>query len=220
MRLIRRALAVLLLLACSPTGAQFANGFEGAAPPPPAPVDPCAGDPLIKPAGYIRTEVSWERMFSGHSFPRMPSWLQPVGAWTLRTTHNTGPRMIGRYLTVPFVPQPGQSYRIAWLNAQAVGPAGYGNPRPADRVLVSISECSGDLRKPSLFSPDPQISQCRGLNNSGVLSFGTAPSSLCKLQPGRTYWLNVVFADPAGGLSPTETTCTAGRDRCEANFRP
>src|SRR5690606_22853383 len=137
-RMIRRALAVLLLLACSPAGAQFADGFEGAAPVPPPPTDPCVGDPNIKPAGFIRSQLTWQKMFYGEQFPRTPSFPTPVGSGSLRSGSNGGPPIRGKYLTVPFVPAAGQNYRLSWVNTQAVAAAGYGWPRSADKVMVSI----------------------------------------------------------------------------------
>src|SRR5690606_1292708 len=61
--------------------AGFGNGFEGAAVvvPPPPPADPCANNPSIKPQGFTRSQVTWEKMFYGQTFPRTPSFLTPVG---------------------------------------------------------------------------------------------------------------------------------------------
>src|SRR5690606_28483040 len=126
MRLTRRAMAVLLLCLSWPAGAQFANGFEGAPPPP---VDPCGGAPNIRPAAFVRAQVPWSKMFYGQQFPRTPSFLTPVGSWTLRSSSNSGPPIRGKYLTVPFTPSAGQNYRLSWLNTQAIWAAGYFSPR-------------------------------------------------------------------------------------------
>jgi hypothetical protein len=190
---------------------------EGEVPPPVA----CTiEDPLIAPAGFTRHQLTWEQMFLGASFPNTPSYLVPVGSWTLRSlaVATRGPAIAGRYLTVPFVPSTGRDYRISWLNAQTIMAAGYTNPRAADSVMVSISSCSGDFRRPNTFSTDPDLRFCRSLSNTGVLSFGTNTSSFCRLTPGQTYWLNIAFANPAGGLTTTEHTCSGTEIRCEANF--
>ena len=86
--------------------------------------------------------------------------------------------------------------------------------------MVRHLDKSGDFRTPSGVSTDPALTHCRAFNNSSHVYFGTTQEANCRLTAGDQYYLNIVFANPFGGLDTTEDTCSLAsyQGRCEANF--
>lgn len=183
-------------------------------------------DPLIRPQGFERYVRSWNDLFRVGPFPSAPGYLQPVGSYTI-TRSFPGVSSAAMYITVPIVPEAGKTYNFNHSTAQAVEAAGYfGDPTRAGGNFMSVSPCAGDVRAQVGGSPDQLLRVCRseGLLYENVFRFTTsnsASSSICKLVPGQTYWLNFMMNNPAtlvnaaGEINLTQTACDAGRQNCE-----
>lgn len=182
-----------------------------------------SSDPLFQPSSFVSHVLDWEEVFYGNSFPVIKSGgLAPVGSFTFRSpSQPSGIPIAGNYISVPFVPAAGTNYKVEWYRAQAITARNYRIARPADSVYVTISPCAGDFRLRSFAVPntDALHPNCRTHTQDGTLFYGTTGGAAqCALQPGQTYFLNIIFADPGGGLSPVENTCADGSSYCDANF--
>lgn len=174
----------------------FADGFEtdGA---PGEEIDPC-DSPLVQPEGWQATTKSWQQAWSSPdgnpqaTFPNSVGFPVPIGA------------SIGGYTVIAFVPQAGQSVGIHWDTAQANPQQGYGAPRPADSMFLSISVCPGDFRMKQGFDP------CAIVASGASLFWTTTGSGLaCYLAPGVTYYLTVAPVNPQDGIFPAPShTCS------------
>lgn len=227
----------ILLLFAMPSHAQsiFADGFETASEPGgPIPCPPT-------PAGYAEQtfgsqtwcanrpggcKLQWSDFFYGAVFPFGKSYLSPGGAFTFRSVQPStrGPSMAGKYIVIPFVPEAGSNYAISWLGPQAIVNAEivYNPPRNNNGIFVTISACRGDFRpRVNIPAPDTPVgltSVCRGFVRQGNLKFGTTGGvGQCPVTAGVEHYINIVFANPADGLLPNETSCVEGT-RCEGNF--
>lgn len=189
------------------------------------PVDGCditSEDPNFQPSGFVPRVVSWQEAFYGNTFPTIDAGgLAPVGSFTFASSPSSpGIAIAGNYIAIPFVPQPNSSYTIKWLGAQAITSRNYRTARPADAVYVTISPCQGDfrLRNSSAPATDPTSNACGSYAFEKNLFYGTVGGGAqCTLEAGRTYYVNIVFANPFGGLTTTENTCQSGA-YCDANF--
>lgn len=169
----------------------FADGFE-----PEAGLGPCE-HPLVQPEGWQATTKSWQVAWSSPdgspqaTFPQSVGFPVPIGAAK------------GGYTVIPFVPSGGQTVAISWDTAQANCPQGYCAPRPAESMAVTISECPGDFRV------QPGFDACALVASGGSLFWTTESASAfaCPLEVGRTYYLNVMAANPVDGLTAGEETC-------------
>lgn len=175
----------------------------------------------VQPAGFTGHHRTWSQLFYGAQFPHTPSYLAPVGSFTLKgilDASNRGPNMNARYITTPFTPAPNTDYRISWLGAQSIPDAGYGNPRSASSVFVSVSPCAGDLRGRQIGGAT-ELAACRNQQREAQIFFSTKAGHNCELVAGQEYWLTIAFVDTSGTapLSTTTTTCASG-NRCEGNF--
>jgi len=182
-------------------------------------------DPLIRPQGFSRYVLTWNDLFRAGPFPNIVGYLNPVGSYTI-TRSFPGVSASAMYITVPIVPEANKIYKFNHSTAQAVAAANYfGGPNRAGGSFISISPCAGDVRPKSSGSQDQLLKVCRsGLLYEDVFSFTTkdsAPSSICKLVPGQTYWLNFMMNDPAtlvnsttGAVNLTQTACDQGTS-CE-----
>jgi hypothetical protein len=176
-------------------------------PPPPAGCGIASNDPAFQPPAWKRIDKTWTQTFSPPdgtppaSFPNASSWPVPVGSQR------------GAYTSVAFVPNPAQSVQLHWDRVQArLGE--YDTVRPATAMFIGISPCPGDLRA----TVDSDVSGwlkegCRKFASSATLIFSTSASypdsapDICKLEAGKTYYLNIAPVDPAGGLAPGEHSC-------------
>lgn len=177
--------------------------------------------PGFQPAGFTQHIVEWPDAFYGNTFPDVDlGGLSPVGSFTFRSSSSpAGIPMAGHYISIPFVPAPDRNYRIGWYRAQAIGSRDYPGGRPAEAAYVTISPCPGDFRAPDLGAPrtDPRSQVCSEYAQDGNIFYGTTGGgSQCLLEPGRTYYLNLIFANPFD-LDPTVSTCAEG-PYCDANF--
>lgn len=190
--------------------------------PPPVPVCP---DPT---PGLLGSQVSYETMFYGSSYPTSPTYLSPVGAYTLRSSSvaTRGPSMVNRYLTTTFVAGANQNVTLRLYGAQPIPEAGRGtqfrngyNPaRPASSYLLVVSPCKGDLRPQDRASSDPWLSKCRVRMSEGAFGWSTvkpAPAAACPLEAGQTYYLTFLFSED--GVSTCKNAADNGR--CEVNVR-
>lgn len=174
-------------------------------------VDPLEGcsDPMILPGGWPVTTRPWSSLFSspdGNPFAYYPdsvAFPTPVGA------RRGGITAIQFHATA-------DSYRpglvLSWAAPVSANPAeGYPYPQRASGMFFSISRCPGDVRPPD-DSPgaDPSLSSnCRGFGAGGTLFYSAllTGSSICRVQYGPMYYINVMAADPGDGLADGETTC-------------
>lgn len=185
--------------------------------------DPCEAlgdDPLVAPSGFTMHEKTWEQAFYGYRYPLSGGPLAPIGSFTLRDEFPpTGPPIAGRYITIPFTPD-GGNHKLEWALAQPIGAHGYPG-RGASTIWVGVSTCKGDFRPADEAAGEPLLRDaCRKFSIQSALFYGpTESSNVCELETGATYYLNVIFADPADGLSPTEHTCSGSEERCEGNFK-
>jgi len=172
----------------------FADGFEDPQPG----LGPCE-HPLVQPEGWQATTKSWQQAWSSPdgspqaTFPNSVGFPVPIGAAK------------GGYTVIPFVMSGGLSITITWDTAQANGGQGYGAPRPADSMTLTWSECPGDFRMIG-----GGFDAC-AMTASGASMFGTvnvAPPTACQMDVGRTYYLNVIAANPQDGLQDGEHTCS------------
>jgi hypothetical protein len=171
-------------------------------------------DPAFQPSGRVATEKSWVQQWSAPNgtsiavYPNSIGSAVPVGANK------------GGYVVVPFVPTENLDVQIFWDVAQANSSIGYNPPRPADGMFITISPCRGDLRAPVANSSDPFLRPgCRIFANTAQLNYstlsGNSNNTMCRLEAGKTYFMNVVAADPADGLSNEEHTCHSSTTGCD-----
>lgn len=137
------------------------------------------------------------------SYPNSVGFPVPIGANK------------GSYLTVPFVAQPNTVVDMTWDTAQANGFQGYSSPRPADAMFVGISPCPGDLRPTDHFSEDIFLRNgCRRVTGLDSMFYSTTsgtvnPYSICKLEAGKTYYINIAPVNPNQSSGPNSTyTCS------------
>lgn len=208
-------------------------------PPPPPPGGGCAvtkesiADPtqraLFQPDGFTRVDRSWQQFArAGSVYPTMAlSEPYPVGTYTLNGgTYSPATSLRGKYITVAIVGN-GSNYKFEWIQAKPVAVYNYQPARPTDFKYVTLSTCPGDFRTTSAFTAadpanDPTlIQQCRNqVIAETALSYGPTGFGRCPVVAGRTYYLNIVFADPAGGLSPSETGCRdTSAATCETSWK-
>lgn len=174
--------------------------------PPIPPVPSCKPTP----AGFTVIEKPWSTLV-GATYPNSPSWLQPIGSWTERTSSQRGGKpAAGKLYTAKFTADTGL-HKVDWLGAQAVYAAGYLSPQSASEVYVAVSPCRGDAQ-----------SACSTRARSSALFYGTrANVAACVVTPGQTYYLTVGFF-PAS-LDPKANTCAPRNPSsgvlCDANFQ-
>jgi hypothetical protein len=187
------------------------------------PPDPSActlpSSPAIRPAGFVEYVRTWEVAFFGQSYPNTPSFLAPIGSFTISKPLNNGPSSVGMYLSIPFIPNAAQSITLRHNPAQTVQTTeGTYGGRPGS-FLVGISPCAGDLRPPSTAAEaDIWQRHCRFVGTEANMSFGTLAGNQCRLVEGQVYWLTYSATDPYN-LSPNTNTCEGGSVRCEVNVR-
>jgi hypothetical protein len=187
--------------------------------PPPVPTDGCnitSTDPAFQPAGRTRTNKTW-----------VQAWSAPNGSSIATYPNSIGPAVPvgaekGGYTVISFVPNENEDVGIFFDNAQANFTIGYSTVRPADGMLLALSPCAGDVRgAASGNNADPFLRPgCRLFANTGSLFFTTktnasSNSFVCRLQAGQTYYLNVMAADPADGLSDSEHSCLTSASGCD-----
>jgi hypothetical protein len=174
---------------------------------PPANCNLTAGTPLFQPSGWTKVDRTWAQLFT-------PADGAPIPAYP---TSNGFPVPVGSnkgtYVAASFTAAAKQSVSMFWDPAQAKPAEGYSTARPAMGMFISISPCPGDLR-PADNSGGFLMSGCRKFGNSGSLIWSTSASlpassvSACKLEAGKVYYINVLPANPDGGLTSGEHSCS------------
>lgn len=210
----------------------------GTTPPPePPPTTGCGvtkagiADPtqqaLFQPTGFAVQQKTWGQVFTT-MFPSTLSDFYPVGSWTLAgLAYSPAISLRAKYISIPFVGN-GTPYQLQWNSAKPV--YGYGPSRGATAVYVTITACQGDFRTTGAFqytSPDPTndpsfVTQCRSTNTSeALLSHGPATSGalFCPVEAGRTYYINIVYANVLDGLDTGETGCSTSTAACEISMK-
>lgn len=194
----------MVLGMCSSAQAQdriFADGFE--TPGEPGGEPPACTHSLIQPEGWVKGQRPWEVAWSSPdgspqaTYPNSVGFPIPLGAQR------------GGYTVIPFVAG-FEFVSIYWEPVQANPQQGYGTPRPAEGMWMSLSPCAGDFRPADDTASDPFLkSGCRKGGASGGFAYGigTTTHQFCALEPGETYYLNVIAADPSDGLHEGETSC-------------
>lgn len=190
-------------------------------------------DPLFQPDGYVQHIIPWSTVFyyegkpnATVEYPDMREAMYPVGSWTLGNlagfSHTTS--MKGRYISIPFTADTHtQNIRTMYWWAPIYRdefPLYNPTNRQASQLYITISPCAGDFRlstKGGNGSADGSElwSACRKLENQSSISYG---KSYCTVQDGQTYYINLLYADPTDGLSPTETNCLSTTGVCEVMF--
>lgn len=184
---------------------------------------------LFQPEGFEPRLLGWNQLFGpGSVYPNpLAAEVYPVGSYTLAGNQHANPVSTrGRYLSVPITGN-GSTYKFEWIQAKPSTQYAYAPNRPTDFKYVTLSTCQGDFRTTSSFvAADPVndptlIQQCRNqvVAETGI-GYGPTGFGRCPVRAGQVYYLNIVFADPAGGLLPSETGC---RDTfggvCETSWR-
>ena len=214
--MIRLSVLVLGVGMAFPSNAEpiFADGFESPQPPP----DPCSAFG-IKPPGYTIRMETWDDIFGG-PYPYKPGYPTAIGSFTIN--HRD---IAGQIIVVPIAPTGPASF--TWAEAQPIPATGYRSGRPAEGVLVAISDCPGDIREPTL-NPRPPSGEdftrkaCRRYEQSSSLYWtgGTGGFNQCGSEyPGQQLYLNFLFEDPRDGYHPDTDSCYNDLDKCEAIFQ-
>jgi hypothetical protein len=176
--------------------------------------------PEIRPRGLTEYLLPWSQVFE-RQYPDAPGYLIPLGSFTPQRSMD-GPASASMYLAIPFVAQARVASRISLAPSQPIAAVGYTQYRRG-AAFITVSPCAGDFRAPAPESPDMWLRACRAVfNGENVINFGNipnAPASYCQLQPGQTYYLNVVFAQP-GAVNGFSDTCEGTLTRCEINAQP
>lgn len=196
----------------------FRDGFEpadaGGAPVPPVevPLPPVAdaGACPAPPGGFSRVDKTWTQLWAyGYpcsrmeycernlrAYPNAQSYPAPIGANK------------GTYVVVPFVPNAGQSVNLYFDQVQSRAQIAY-NQRPARGMFITVSNCPGDFRPVDNSSENPFLhSGCRMFENGGSLIWASSPSAAgCHTAAGLPVFLNIIAADPEGGIEPGEHSC-------------
>ncbi len=204
----------------------ISHSVEVTSTAPPPPPDNCnvvksqITDPvqraLFQPEGFEMRLLGWNQLFGpGAVYPNpLAAEVYPVGSYTLAGNQHANPVSTrGRYLTVPIIGN-GSTYKLEWIQAKPSTQYAYAPNRPTDFKYVTLSTCRGDFRTTSAYIAadlinDPTlIRQCRNqvIAETGIY-YGPTGFGRCPVKAGQNYYLNIVFADPADGLVPSETGC-------------
>lgn len=211
MKIRKFLIAALIAGAAAPVCAQvvFFDGFEEEVP------DEVAYDCVVDgvmPSNWGVLSRSWTQTFSSPDgnpsaqYPYAVSFPTPVGA-------NKGQMRV-----VGFTPNPEQAVVMFWDEAQSRPQDGYQPSRPTDGMWFAISPCPGDMRPPN-FSGEPFLRPgCRQFGRSGTLiwttqsSAGESDYSICKLEPGKPYFMTISPTNALDGLQFGEHTCRESGD--------
>ena len=203
---------ISLLLTLFSTGAFsqsiFSDGFEG-----PSPVIGCeAGGPLIAPPGYEKITRNWGVVWSSPLCPNCQVYPDSGALSNLPFPRIDKDQVVA----IPFTALPDLTIRINWTTpVQPNGGIGYPRARVATAIFISISPCKWDVRPPTSSTDPDQFLRggCRKFSSGTIITYTTKPiqvestGSVCRIQSGQTYYLNMIMADPSDGLDEEENTC-------------
>lgn len=186
-------LGVLLLVASAAAHAEiiFADSFELPGP--------CEG---AVPAGFTVVERGWNETWGGlcPGSPTYPNSLPfPVPL-------QGQPQVL---VVTVWTPGPDESAHIYWDGAQPNVAACYAQPRPAESMYVSISQCRGDTR--------PRGACGRfGQENGIIWSTELTGSNICTLTPGVPAYMTITPHNP----DTLESSCgVTFPDGCDVQAR-
>lgn len=158
--------------------------------------------------------------FNNRNVTSLASLYGDVG-WSSNWNVQLGP---GSYLALQFTGAELQS-KFGGKSALTLGMQAMTSTwKNAGSAYVTISKCAGDLRN-DVANGDPYrtYAGCESADAAfnNVITFGISSNpptsgSTCYVDTTSTYYLNIIFANPAGGLSPTETSCLPGDVQCGA----
>lgn len=182
---------------------------------------------LFQPDGFEAVTLGWRGVMDAPYPNHAGGNTYPVGAWTYAGRRYSDEQTTrGRYLSIP-INGDGASYQLFWIGATANTDIGYTPARGAASWTVTLSSCRGDFRMTSQTRArdpvrDPTlVAACR--MHAGAergLNYGPAHRGpdQCPVEKGKTYYLNIAFADPMGGFDPDETTCNSPDGLCEMSL--
>lgn len=158
-----------------------------------------ASSPYIQPAGFTRSTQGWSQWGGTAAYPPLSGGKREISI----------PAM--SYVVLPFTPTAGASLSISTATNQNLG-------IPWNGFLVTVSPCQGDFRPPVSQGQTPPVDDptlapgCRRLIGGGETTtplFDTqAPGRGCLLQPGQTYYLNIIQTNFQGVINRT-SQCSA-----------
>ena len=207
--IIKKLLLLLLLFLVSPlTLAQhevFKDGFEVTAPPGPF----C--QPV--PSGFTVYQKTWLQLFYDRPWPTSPSFLTPVGSFSLRSGNGAfryGRPAAGIVITTNFTTNAFMN-KVAWVGAQPIPQANYNTAQAALKLTVSVSPCRADL-----------YAACSYDVRAGNLFYGpTAADPKCRFDAFSNLWMTWHLSPEE--LNPLLNTCDTRNPslgiRCDANFQ-
>ena len=185
----------------------FKDGFEGGAGGGPIP-------PVCWPApqGFTVYQRTWGQVWYNRAWPLSPSFLTPIGSWTMRSGSGVfryGRPAAGLVLTVPILTDAATN-KLSWVGAQPIPGAGYGTAQAAERITVNVSECKGDL-----------YAKCSYSARSAQLFYGpNAADPKCRFPAFSNLFVTWHLAQ--ADLNPMTNTCDTRNPslgiRCDANF--
>lgn len=186
----------------------FADGFEG------EPVGPqcLQPNPLVGPAGWSLVEVPWSTVWSSPRAPGAQTYPDSGALSNLPFPR----RNRNEIVAIPFVALADTTIRLNWTTpVQPNGNIGYPRARVATAIFISLSECPWDVRGNSTSDDPDQVLRrgCRKFSSGTIITYTTrtdvpeSTGSVCKLNAGELYWMNMITADPNDGLAPGESTC-------------
>lgn len=123
----------------------------------------------------------------------------------------------GQYAAMQFVVPQNFDREGAWnvVESQFVVPTA------GDRIW-SISKCPGDFDQQAIEAESTGRCYVKSGNTSSIAyqPSGGGDRFRCELEPGETYYLNVVFTDSASGTAPNDLNwfCPSGVDTCGNNM--
>ena len=160
--------------------------------------------PAIQPAGFTRIDQTWEQAFkapnaatTSFTYPDALSFLVPILVEK------------GQYKAISFVPAANETVQLQWFQAQVNGLIGYSFSRPAQGIMISISPCAGDFRNIGEGSDPAADSKCRWFADQLNQQFYSSVPGVnaCQVTAGVVHYINVIAADPAGGITQGEDSC-------------
>lgn len=164
----------------------------------------------ILPAGFTRVDRTWAQAFTWPNGQQIPTYPNSTGAVTPFGADK------GKYTVISFVPNVETTIRMEFSEAQANTLIGYSPARPiggGGGLYVTVSPCAGDFRAAGDGTDPAALAVCRKFISSGDFFYSSkasASASVCKVTAGVQYYINVIAASPAGGITVGEETCNNG----------
>lgn len=194
-------------LSCYGTGGRAQRSVQVDVVQPAGPVGCSVTSPYIAPSGWNNSGLTWQQVGGNASYPP-----------------NTSTRTINLqqkgYISLPFIPQAGNSLQVVLAPAQGTGVHQW------EGLFIGISECAADFRFGQSSPPpsDPTLSSaCRRTVQAGeqtVQLFETsgAANGRCQLTPGRTYYLNMIQVGSEFNIGTGASDCPSQQCAIQLRF--